>query len=70
MIQQAIKMIPKKEGNTIVNVVGVNEQEKMFKSGIYVEHFWVIMLKETLWVLAAEMGRGGCKIFIGFSPTF
>ena len=69
MIYQVIKVMPK-EDNGIVNVFGVTEKAKMFKSEVDAEHCWVRMLKEMLWIFVVEMGRGGCLVYTCFSPPF
>ena len=69
LIQQVIKVMLM-EDNEIMNVLGVTKKEEMFKSGVDVEHCWVRMLKEMMWIFATEMGREGCPICTCFSLPF
>ena len=47
-----------KDDSKTINVIEENKKEKMFGGEVDVEHFWIRMLKERLWVLSTEMGRG------------
>ena len=58
--------MPKEVNRKIVDFIEMKENEELLKG---MEHFWVKMLKEMLWIFATEMGKGGCPIFPYLSPT-
>ena len=60
------EMMPNEVNRKIVDFIEMKEREELFK---YMEHFWVEMLKEMLWIFAAVMGKVGCPIYPYLSPT-